>query len=52
MGWRNLYKALRASDDDIDSRDPLLVQNSFCAHTIPTVQAYLIERGRYGELQG
>jgi hypothetical protein len=50
--WR-LYKALLARDEDLDRRALMLAQSSFYsgARAILKVQAYLIERGRYDELQ-
>ena len=47
-----MYKALLASDDEIDRRDLVLAQTSFYtgARAILKIQAYLLERSRYDEL--
>jgi hypothetical protein len=51
--WK-MYKALLASDDDLDldARDIVLARNSFYvgARGILKIQSYLLKRGRYDEL--
>ena len=47
-----MFKALLATEEDIDTRELVLAQNAFYtgARAVLKVQAYLLERGRYDEL--